>query len=95
MIVFISLMFYNNNKNNNNSNNNDSNNNYNINDNNKDQLPHAFLQWFFVLQKKKTIKMKKNVKIYQYIIINTKNMTTKFVKEIKTDSDSKTIVKVK
>ena len=46
-------------------------------------------------RKKKTIKMKKNVKIYQYIIINTKNMTTKFVKEIKTDSDSKTIVKVK
>ena len=44
---------------------------------------------------KKTIKMKKNVKIYQYIIINTKNMTTKFIKEIKTDSDSKTIVKVK
>ena len=44
---------------------------------------------------KKTIKMKKNFKIYQYIIINTKNMTTKFIKEIKTDSDSKTIVKVK
>ena len=45
--------------------------------------------------RKKTIKMKKNVKIYQYIIINTKNMTTKFINEIKRDSDSKTIVKLK
>ena len=28
----------------------------------------------------KTMKMNKNVKIYQYITVNTKNMTTKIVK---------------
>ena len=68
MIVFISLMFYNNNKNNNNSNNNNSNNNYNINDNNKVQLPHAFLQWFFMLQKKnyKNEEKCQNISIYYY-----------------------------
>ena len=46
--------------------------------------------------------MNKNVKIYQYITIilllkyitvNTKNMTTKVVKRLKTDSDSKAKVK--
>ena len=46
--------------------------------------------------------MNKNVKIYQYITIilllkyitiNTKNMTTKVVKRLKTDSDSKSKVK--
>ena len=37
--------------------------------------------------------MNKNVKIYQYITVNTKNMTTKFVKRLKPDSDSKTNVK--
>ena len=37
--------------------------------------------------------MNKNVKIYQYITVNTKNMTTKIVKRLKTDSDSKTKVK--
>ena len=42
---------------------------------------------------KKTIKTNKNVKIYQYITVNTKNMTTKIVKGLKTDSDSKTKVK--
>ena len=37
--------------------------------------------------------MNKYVKIYQYITVNTKNMTTKIVKRLKTDSDSKTKVK--
>ena len=45
-------------------------------------LLHLFLQRLFV-----------NVKIYQYITVNTKNMATKIVKELKTDSDSKTKVK--
>ena len=39
--------------------------------------------------------MNKNVKIYQYITVNTKNMTTKIVKGLKTDSDSKTKVKAR
>ena len=39
--------------------------------------------------------MNKNVKIYQCITINTKNMTTKTVKGLKTDSDSKTKMKAK
>ena len=40
-------------------------------------LPHSYLQWIFVLQKKKTIKINKNVKIYQYITVNTKKRITK------------------
>ena len=40
----------------------------------------------------KTIKMNKNVKIYQYITVNTRNMTPKIVKGLKADSDSKTKV---
>ena len=43
-------------------------------------LLHPFLQWLFVLQKKKAIKTNKNVKIYQQITVNPKNMTTKIVK---------------
>ena len=35
---------------------------------------------------KKTIKMNKNVKIYQCITVNAKKMTTKIVKRLKTDS---------
>ena len=38
---------------------------------------------------KKTIKMNKNVEIYQYIAVNTKNMTTKIVKGLKADSKRK------
>ena len=44
---------------------------------------------------KKTIKTNKNVKIYHYIIVNTKNMLTKIVKELKADSNSKTKVKTR
>ena len=36
--------------------------------------------------------MNKSVKISQYITVNTKNMTTKIVNGLKTDSDSKTKV---
>ena len=37
------------------------------------------------------MKIKKNVKIYQYITVNTKNITSTIVKGgLKTDSDSKT-----
>ena len=68
-------------------------NNNNNNNNNKD-LPHPFLQRLFVLQKK-TIKLNKNVKIHQCITVNAKNMTTKIVKGLKTDSDRKTKVKAR
>ena len=37
--------------------------------------------------------MNKNVKLYQYITVNTKNMT--IVKGLKANSDSKTKVKVR
>ena len=36
--------------------------------------------------------MNKNVKMYQYISVNTKNMRPKIIKGLKTDSDSKTKV---
>ena len=39
--------------------------------------------------------MSKNVKIYQYITVNTQNMTTKIIKRLKTGSDSKTKVKAR
>ena len=39
---------------------------------------------------KKTIKMNKSVKIYQYITVNTKNMITKIIQGLKTGSDSRT-----
>ena len=39
--------------------------------------------------------MNKNFKIDHYITVNTKNMTTKTVQGIKTDSDSKTKVKAR
>ena len=51
-------------------------------------FPHPFLQWLFVLQKKKTIKTNKNVKIYQYVTVNTKNMTTKIVKGLRQQNES-------
>ena len=57
-------------------------------------MPHPFLQRLFVPQKK-TIKLNKNVKIYQCITVNAKNMTTKIVKGLKTDSDRKTKVKAR
>ena len=43
----------------------------------------------------KVIKMNGNVRIYQYITVNTKNMTTIIVKGLKTDSDSKMKVKAR
>ena len=47
-------------------------------------LLQPFLQYIFV-----------NGKIYQYITVKTKNMTTKIVKGLKRDSDSKTKVKAR
>ena len=44
---------------------------------------------------KKDIKMDKIFQIYQYITVNTKNMTTENVKSLKTDLDSKSKVKVR
>ena len=40
--------------------------------------------------RKKNRKMNKSIKIYQYINVNTKNMTTKIVTGLKTDSHRKT-----
>ena len=45
-------------------------------------LPHPFFTMAFRAIKK-TLKTKKNVKIYQYITVNTKNMTTKIVKGLR------------
>ena len=39
--------------------------------------------------------MNKNVKIYEYITLNTKNMRTKIVTGLKADSNSKTKVKAR
>ena len=50
-------------------------------------LPHPFLQWLFVLQKK-TIKTNKNVKICQYITAIAKNMTTEIVKGLRQENES-------
>ena len=66
---------------NNNDDNSNNNNNNNIN-NNKD----LFVLFIFTMALrtiKKTIKTNKNVKIYQYITINTKNMTSKIVKGLR------------
>ena len=59
------------------------NNNNNNNNNNKD----LFASYIFTMAlraiEKKTIKTNKNVKIYQYIAVNTKNMTTNIVKGLR------------
>ena len=39
--------------------------------------------------------MNKNVKIGQYVTVNTKNMTTKIVKGLKTDSEGEITTKQK
>ena len=44
---------------------------------------------------KKNRKMNESIKIYQYITVNTKNMTTKIVTGLKTDSHSKTKKKMR
>ena len=72
----------NNNNNNNNSNNNNNNNN-NENNNNKDLFASSIFTMALRAIEKKTIKTNKNVKIYQYITVNTKNMTTKIVKGLR------------
>ena len=50
-------------------------------------LPHPFLQWLFVPQKK-PIKTNINVKIYQYITAIAKNMTTEIVKGLRQENES-------
>ena len=67
-------------------------NNNNSNSSNNNNNKNLFASSIFTMALpaiEKTIKMNKNVKIYQYITVNTKNMTTKTVKGLKTDSDSK------
>ena len=79
----------NNDDNNNNNNNNKNTNNSNNNDNsNKDLFVSSIFAMALRAIEKKTIKTKKNVKIYQYIIVNTKNMTTKIVKRFRQQNES-------
>ena len=65
-----------------NDNNNNNNNNYNNNNNNKDLFASSIFTMALRAMEKK-LKTNKNVKIYQYITVNTKNMTTKIVKELR------------
>ena len=46
-------------------------------------LPHPFFTMAFRAIEKKTLKTNKNIKIYQYITVNTKNMATKIVKGLR------------
>ena len=80
--LFSFRKFGNNNNNNNNNINNDNSNNNNNNNNATERTI------------ERTMKINKNVKIYQYITLKTKIMTTEIVKEIKRDSDSKTEFRV-
>ena len=68
--------------------------NCNNNSNNKDLLD---LSTFTLALRaiEKTIKMNKNVKIYQYNTVNTKNMTTNVVKGLKVHSESNKKVKTR
>ena len=50
-------------------------NNNNNNNNNNSNFPHTHFYNDSLCYRKKTIKMDKSVKIYQYITVNTKNMT--------------------
>ena len=69
-------------------------NNNNNNNNNKDLFDLSiFIMALRAIEK--TIKMNKNVTIYQYITVNTKNMATIIVKGLKTDLESKTKVKAR
>ena len=73
----------NNNNNDNNNNNNDNNNNNNNNNNNKDLFASSIFTMALRAIEKKNLKTNKNVKIYQYITVNPKNMTTKIVKGLR------------
>ena len=78
-----------------NNNNNDDNNNNNNNDNNSNnnKNKNLFVSSIFTMAlraiERKTIKTNKNVKIYQYITASTENMTTKIVKGLRQQNESK------
>ena len=69
--------------------------NYNNNSNSKDLFTSSIVTMALRAIEKKAIKMNKIFRIYQYITVNTKNMTTENVKGLKTDLDSKSKVKVR
>ena len=60
--------------NNNNNNNDNKNNNNNNNNNNKDLFATFIFKMALRATEKNTIKINKNVKIYHYIIVNTKSV---------------------
>ena len=69
--------------------------NYNNNSNSKDLFASSIVTMALRAIEKKAIKMNKIFRIYQYITVNTKNMTTENIKGLKTDLDSKSEVKVR
>ena len=79
-ILLMIIIINNNNVNNDNNNNN---NNINNNNNNKDLFASSIFTMTLRATEKKNIKTNKNVKIYHYITVNTKNMTTKIVKGLR------------
>ena len=81
--MFLEVLDNNNNNNNNNNDYNNNNNNNDDNNNNKDLFASSIFAMALHAIEKKTIKTKKNVKIYQYITVNAKNMTTKIVKGLR------------
>ena len=83
IIILLMIIIINNNNVNNNNNNNNINNNNNNNDNNKDLFASSIFTMTLRATEKKNIKTNKNVKIYHYITVNTKNMTTKIVKGLR------------
>ena len=81
--LFLDVLNNNNNDNNNNSNNNNINSNNNNNNNHKDLFASSIFAMALCAIEEKTIKRNKNVKIYQHITVNTKNMTTKILKKLR------------
>ena len=69
--------------------------NWNNNNNNNKDLFDLSIFIMALRAIEKTIKMNKNVTIYQYITVNTKTMATIIVKGLKTDLESKTKVKAR
>ena len=81
--LFLDVLNNNNNDNNNNNNNNNINSNNNNNNNHKDLFASSIFAMALCAIEEKTIKRNKNVKIYQHITVNTKNMTTKILKKLR------------
>ena len=80
--LFLDVLNNKNNDNNNNNNNNNINSNNN-NNNHKDLFASSIFAMALCAIEEKTIKRNKNVKIYQHITVNTKNMTTKILKKLR------------